>query len=47
MGLHARNVAAMAWATEDEIEKVVDALVKEKKVRIDRAKEILDQMREK
>jgi len=47
MGLHARNVATMAGATEDEIENVVEVLVKEKKVRIDRAKEVLDQMRKK
>jgi hydroxymethylglutaryl-CoA reductase len=44
MRLHARNVAAMAGATGDLIDKVADAMVKEKKVRIDRAKEILEEL---
>lgn len=44
MRLHARNVAAMAGATGDIIDKVADAMVKEKKVRIDRAKEILEEL---
>jgi len=47
MALHARNVAAMAGAAGDEIEKVVEALVKERKVRIDRAKEVLESIRKK
>ena len=44
MRLHARNVAAMAGATGDLIDKVADVMVKEKKVRIDRAKEILEEL---
>ena len=44
MRLHARNVAAMAGATGDIIDKVADTMVKEKKVRIDRAKEILEEL---
>ncbi len=44
MRLHARNVAAMAAATGDLIDKVADIMVKEKKVRIDRAKEILEEL---
>jgi hydroxymethylglutaryl-CoA reductase len=44
MRLHARNVAAMAGATGDLIDEVADAMVKEKKVRIDRAKEILEEL---
>lgn len=45
MGLHARNIAVMAGATGDLIDKVVKRLVAEKKVRIDRAKEILEEMK--
>jgi hydroxymethylglutaryl-CoA reductase len=44
MKLHARNVAAMAGATGDLVDRVAEVMVKEKKVRIDRAKEILDQL---
>ena len=44
MGLHARNVAVMAGAEGDMIEKVVEVLVRERKVRIDRAKEVLDEL---
>ena len=45
MGLHARNIAATVGAIGDEIDRVAEALVKEGKVRMDRAKEILDQLR--
>jgi len=41
MSLHAKNIAMMAGAKNDEIEKVADQLVKEGKVKLDRAKEIL------
>jgi hydroxymethylglutaryl-CoA reductase len=47
MKLHARNVAAMAGATGELVDKVAEAMVKERKVRLDRAKEILDQMTKK
>jgi len=47
MGLHARNIAATIGATGDEIDRVAEALVKEGKVRMDRAKEILDELRTK
>lgn len=47
MKLHARNVAAMAGATEDLVDKVAEAMVKERKVRLDRAKELLDQLTKK
>jgi hydroxymethylglutaryl-CoA reductase len=47
MSLHARNVAAMAGAASDEIEDVVEVLVRERKVRIDRAKEVLEELRKK
>ncbi len=46
MSLHARNIAVMAGAKGDEIDKVAELLVKEKKVRVDRAKEILEELRE-
>ena len=46
MSLHARNVAIAAGAKGDEIDKVVEILVKEKQVRIDRAKEVLETLRE-
>jgi hydroxymethylglutaryl-CoA reductase len=45
MGLHARNIAVMAGAEGSEIERVVERLVAEKKVRMDRAKEVLDEIR--
>ena len=44
MGLHARNVAVTAGATGEMIDKVVKILVSEKKVRLDRAKEVLDEL---
>ncbi len=42
MSLHARNVAVAAGATGDRIERVAEILVKERKVRLDRAKEVLE-----
>ena len=41
MELHARNVAVMAGASGDQIETVAEMLVKEKNVKVSRAKEIL------
>jgi hydroxymethylglutaryl-CoA reductase len=46
MSLHARNVAIATGAKGELIDKVVEILVKEKQVRIDRAKEVLETMRE-
>jgi hydroxymethylglutaryl-CoA reductase len=46
MSLHARNVAIAAGAEGDQIDKVVEILVKEKQVRIDRAKEVLETLME-
>jgi|SRR5271157_400863 len=43
MQLHSRNVAIQAGATGDLIDRVAEAMVKEKKVRADRAKELLEQ----
>ena len=45
MSLHAKNIAVMAGAKGDEIDKVADRLVKEGKVKLDRAKEILEEIR--
>lgn len=47
MKLHARNIAATVGAKGDEVEKVARLLVKEKKIRMDRAKEVLERIREK
>ncbi len=43
MGLHARNVAVSAGASGDLVDRIADQMVKEKKVRADRAKELLDE----
>ena len=45
MGLHARNVATMAGATPEEVDRVVARLVAERAVRIDRAQEVLREIR--
>ncbi len=45
MSLHAKNIAVMAGAKGDEIDKVANQLVKEEKVKLDRAKEILEKIR--
>ncbi|NLF87795.1 hydroxymethylglutaryl-CoA reductase, degradative [Candidatus Bathyarchaeota archaeon] len=42
MSLHARNIAVTAGAKGEQIEAVAAQMVKERKVRVDRAKEILD-----
>jgi hydroxymethylglutaryl-CoA reductase len=41
MSLHARNLAVMAGATPDQIDRVVEIMVEERKVRLDRAQEIV------
>ncbi len=45
MSLHAKNIAVMAGAIGDEIEKVADIMVKEGKIKLDRAEEILKEIR--
>ncbi|MGV9170117.1 MAG: hydroxymethylglutaryl-CoA reductase, degradative, partial [Promethearchaeia archaeon] len=45
MALHARNVAATAGATGEEIQKVADILVEEDKINTERATEILQELR--
>jgi hydroxymethylglutaryl-CoA reductase len=44
MSLHARNIAAMAGAEGEIIDQVAAAMVSERKVRLDRAKEIVNQI---
>lgn len=45
MGLHARNIAATVGAMGEEIDRVAEVLVQERRVRMDRAKEVLDAIR--
>jgi len=45
MGLHARNIAATAGARPDEVDAVVARLIAEHAIRIDRAREIVDELR--
>jgi hydroxymethylglutaryl-CoA reductase len=47
MSLHAKNIAVMAGAQRDEIEKLADQLVSSGKVKLDYAKEFLEKMRKK
>ena len=44
MRLHARNLAAAAGATPDQSEVIVQKMIKEKKISLDRAKELLEQI---
>ncbi len=44
MSLHARNVAVMAGVPKELVDEVVKRMVAERKVRIDRAKEILEEI---
>jgi hydroxymethylglutaryl-CoA reductase len=41
MRLHARNLAAAAGAKPDQIDKIVQKMIEEKKISLDKAKEIL------
>ncbi len=47
MNLHARNIAMMAGAKDDEVDKVVEVLISEGTIRMDRAKEVLENIRTK
>lgn len=47
MSLHARNIAVTAGAKGEQVEAVAAQMVKERKVRVDRAKEILDELNRK
>lgn len=43
MRLHARNIAIAAGATSDIIDTIVEKMVEERKIRMDRAKELIDE----
>ncbi|UCF13406.1 MAG: hydroxymethylglutaryl-CoA reductase, degradative [Thermoplasmatales archaeon] len=45
MSLHAKNIAVMAGAKGDQIDKVAEQMIKEKKIKLDRAKEIFEEIR--
>ncbi len=44
MRLHARNLAAAAGATPDQTDKIVQKMIEEKRISLDRAKELLGQI---
>ena len=46
MRLHAKNLAVQAGAEEDEVEEVAEKMIEEGKVRVDRAEEILEGLRD-
>jgi hydroxymethylglutaryl-CoA reductase len=45
MSLHAKNIAVMTGAKNHEIDKVAEQMIKEGKIKLDRAKEILAEIR--
>lgn len=47
MSLHAKNIAMMAGASEENIDQIADQLVKEENIRLDRAKELVDMAKKK
>ena len=47
MTLHAKNIAIMAGATGELIDIVAERMIKEGKIRMDRAKEILEELKKK
>jgi hydroxymethylglutaryl-CoA reductase len=47
MSLHARNIAVTAGAKDGLVDLVAERMVKERKVRVDRAKEILEELTKK
>ena len=44
MRLHARNLAAAAGATSDQIDQIVQKMIEEKKISLDRAQKLLEQI---
>ena len=46
MSLHARNIAVTAGATPEEVDRVVERLIAEHAIRIDRAKEVVAELRQ-
>ena len=47
MELHARNIAIMAGATGELIDVIAERMVEERKIRVDRAKELLEEYKRK
>ena len=47
MSLHARNMAIAAGATGNLVDVIVEKMVEERKIRLDRAKELLDEYKAK
>ncbi|MEM1989279.1 MAG: hydroxymethylglutaryl-CoA reductase, degradative [Candidatus Bathyarchaeia archaeon] len=47
MELHARNIAIMAGATGELVDIIAEQMVRERKIRMDRAKELLEEYRKK
>jgi hydroxymethylglutaryl-CoA reductase len=45
MSLHARNIAVAAGAPEEIVNMVAEKMVKERKIRMDRAKEIIEELK--
>ncbi len=45
MRLHAKNIAVMAGATGEDIDRVAEQMIKENKIKLDRAKEILTSLK--
>ena len=45
MKLHARNIALAAGATPEEVDRVVEKMIREKRISLERAKEILEEIR--
>ena len=41
MSLHAKNIAMMAGANEEDIDRIANILIKEGNVKLDRAKELV------
>ena len=44
MRLHARNLASAAGAKPDQVDEIVQKMIEEKKISLDRAKELLEQI---
>ena len=44
MRLHARNLAAATGATPKQIDEIVQKMIEEKKISLDRAKELFEQI---
>ena len=45
MTLHAKNIAVMAGAAHEEIDKISQKMIKEKNIKLDRAEELLKKLR--